>query len=388
MSSYDDYDFEGSAMCEEHITPTTKIDKPTIITDGYRQPAADLGNLIDSVEFDAQEYKIEYLIDNIFVNKQSCIVAGRSKTLKTTVGVVDLFYSLATKSDFLNTFPVNRKVRCGILSCESGFDVLQETGRRIAASRGRTLNDAKELFWGEKLPRLGTTPGLNALYNIIKRNGLEYIAIDPAYVAMPRENTASMQFIGGALNDAVQVCKEADCGFVLCHHTKEQKSFAIPTMDDITGAGYEESMRQWMLLGRRKEFNFDGRHELWLAVGGSVGHSGIWYVDVNEGLDVRNRIYDVQVMNYASGKQQTKDEEQLIKENNRISILEHDAELILKALTESGTVETKTGIQGLTGLSPRRISTTLEYLLENKWLKPGKTKAKDNQQSYPGWGVA
>lgn len=83
-----------------------------------------------------------------------------------------------------------------------------------------------------------------------------------------------------------------------------ERSFRDPyepaELENIAWAGFQEFVRQWILLNRRVKYDPDQgkHHELWMSVGGSAGHSGLWGVDVNEGVrdDPGGRRWDVQTL--------------------------------------------------------------------------------------------
>src|SRR5690606_6727860 len=61
--------------------------------------------------------------------------------------------------------------------------------------------------------------------------------------------------------------------------------------------------RQWILLNRRVKYDPDhgGHHELWMSVGGSAGHSGLWGLNIDEGTrqNSSGRHWDVEIITAA-----------------------------------------------------------------------------------------
>ncbi len=138
-----------------------------------RQPTAESGKesirfqRISSAELDTTNYELTYLVDDILVDQQPCLMAGPHKSLKTNV-LVDLSISLAIGGRFLGVFNVPRPVRVGVMSGESGLATLQETGRRIARAAGTRLSDIDNLIWTPDLPVFGHLDYMAALQEFIK----------------------------------------------------------------------------------------------------------------------------------------------------------------------------------------------------------------------------
>ncbi|MBN2291802.1 MAG: AAA family ATPase [Pirellulales bacterium] len=111
-------------------------------------------NRITCAELDASSYDLEYLIENVLVARQPCIVAGGKKCLKTSL-ILDMGIALAMGGCFLGKLSVNRACRTAIMTGESGLATIQETCRRICDAAGYRLADIGNLIFSEDLPRFG-----------------------------------------------------------------------------------------------------------------------------------------------------------------------------------------------------------------------------------------
>ena len=84
--------------------------------------------------------------------------------------------------------------------------------------------------------------------------------------------------------------------------------FEPAELEDIAWAGFPEWARQWLLLSRRRKYDPEqgGHHELWLNVGGSAGHSGLWGVNIEEGMrqDEGGRRWNVDVLKASQARAQ------------------------------------------------------------------------------------
>jgi hypothetical protein len=132
---------------------------------------------LESSAFDKAEYKLEWLVRRLLVKGQPAVLGGPKKSLKTSL-IVDLAISLGTGSAFLGTFGVERPVRVGVLSGESGESVLQETARRVSSAKGVELAGA-DVLWGFRLPQLADAAHLLALREAVEANRLQVLLLDP-----------------------------------------------------------------------------------------------------------------------------------------------------------------------------------------------------------------
>jgi hypothetical protein len=253
--------------------------------------------LLTSSQLDSNAYKIDYLIERAFVARQPCILAGSKKTLKTSL-LVDLLLSLAMGTPFLGHMDVTRLCKVLLLSGESGLATLQETARRISAAKGFNLSDVTNLSWSDNILRLDKPPDLDALDRAIQETGCEVLGVDPAYLYLPGIDAANIFVQGEMLGRISEVCQRHGAALILAHHMrkrgKNDRTYEVPELDDISFAGFAEFARQWLLLGRREAYEpGSGEHRLWLSIGGSAGHSALWAVDVSEGVSGEPRHWKV-----------------------------------------------------------------------------------------------
>ena len=242
---------------------------------------------ITSAELDAGDYEQEYLIPNVLVAGQPCIIAGPHKTLKTSI-VIDGAVTLSIGGCFLqdDRFKATRTAKVAIMTGESGLATVQETARRICKTKGVELADL-DIIWSPDLPRFDSVVHVGGLVEFLKADDIEVVIIDPAYLAMPSDNSGNLFAQGELLRNVSEACREAKAMLILAHHTKKNRlgeRYDPMELEDIAWAGFQEFARQWLLVGRRAAYDHgSGFHELWLTTGGSAGHSGLWGVDVDEG---------------------------------------------------------------------------------------------------------
>ncbi len=253
--------------------------------------------LLTCKQLATERYNIRYRIKDTLAALQNHLIAGRQKTLKTTIAI-DAAISMASGLPFLGCLPVEQTCKVLMLSGESGLPVTQETANRVCESKGICLSDLDGVFWSEWLPRLDSAAHLKMLERIVQETGCEVLFLDPVYLAMPGADAGNLFVQGERLRGIAEICQEHNVCPVLLHHLRKRgkgdRSFDPPELDELSWAGFGEFARQWWLLGRREAYEpGTGSHKLWLSIGGSAGHSALWAVDVEEGVAGEPRRWDV-----------------------------------------------------------------------------------------------
>lgn len=105
-------------------------------------------------------------------------------------------------------------------------------------------------------------------------------------------------------------CLGVGCTPVLAHHARKNLGDPWQPLDleDLAFAGIQEFARQWLLVSRREKYvPGSGQHKMRFSCGGSVGHSGLWGVDIDEGVvadDFSGRKWDATILGLENVKEQ------------------------------------------------------------------------------------
>ncbi|MGE4002638.1 MAG: bifunctional DNA primase/polymerase [Planctomycetaceae bacterium] len=350
---------------------------------------------LNAEQFAATDYRMQFLVKRVLVAGQPCIMGGPKKSLKTSL-LVDLAVSLGTGRPFLGTFDVPQRVNVGVLSGESGGFTLKETANRIALSKGVLLSGSST-HWCFDLPMLSRPDHLQALMDIIRERAFEVVIINPAYLCLlddERAESAGNVFrMGNALRQFAQVGVETDSTLILCHHsTKAAGRLLEPLeLEDLSQAGFAEFARQWLLVSRREPFEYGtGHHKLWLSIGGSAGHSGLYGVDVDEGVlkdDFTGRKWEVQV--YPVGKlmmdKAAADAERKRTDAERQQQTYRQAIIEAMGMTPDG--DTRTSIRDSAGINGKYFAKPFQSLIDDGTVIPCDI-TKTNGRSYKGFQLA
>ncbi len=372
-------------LCRQDGSPLDgqqKSKKPRFITE-----------LIDTPALLALDLKPRFLIRKVLVGGQPCVVGGRSKTLKTSI-TIDLIVSLASGSPFLEKFATERS-RVAFWSGESGATTIRETARRVASSRGVDLA-ACPVFWGFDLPKLSSGDHLLALADVIAEQALDVVVIDPLYLALLSPETAGMAgnvfAMGSMLQPLSELAQATDVTIIVLHHYRKtgQTDREEPApLEELAQSGIVEWARQWILLERRQPYQADGHHKLWMRAGGSFGHSGLYAVDVDEGVyepeQPDSRHWDVVVRTTTDVRAEVKQEYQdrKIKDQEERE-RDHYRRLIDAARTVGEQGDTEKALRVLSGLNHTNFGQALTVAVKDGRIVKTEIQ-KANNQTYEGW---
>lgn len=362
----------------------TLVDGSPVVSDGFKL------NLISSREFAAADYRQKFLIRHVLTAQQPCIVGGPQKGMKTGV-MIEMAVSLGSATPFLGRedFAVKEAVNVIVISGESGPATLQETARRICFEHKVELPDCK-IWWEERLPKIANPEHRDALRAAIRECDAKVCFLDPAYLCLLSGDTQGRQAsnvfdMGSVLQGLADVGRDTGCGIVLAHHTRKNpaEKFAIPDLTELAYAGFGEFARQWLLLNRRSEYE-PGRHELWLSIGGSAGHSSCWSLDIDEGVPdefFNGRYWHTTVRSATEAIQRKRDDRAHQKENDRSSRLLADIERLADLLRDATEPMTKNEIRDRLGLNDKNFKAAFAEILKRNLLDQT-TKKAGNGQSY------
>jgi replicative DNA helicase len=245
---------------------------------------------IDSATFAARKPPLDWLVEDVLLAGQPCVLGGPLKCLKTSLAI-DLAVSLSTGTPFLGRFPVPDRHRVMVFSQTAEDNTLTQMAHRICQARGVSLADCP-IHWSSTLPRLNHVSDRQELRTVLKGERIKVVIIDPLYLCLltggAEESAANLYEVGGVLSAVAAACSGAGATPVLVHHTTKSaaqpRGSAPTTLHDLAYAGIGEFARQWLLVSRVGNYRPGGGvHDLVLSVGGSGGHSSEWRVRVDEG---------------------------------------------------------------------------------------------------------
>src|SRR5690606_34992919 len=119
-----------------------------------------------------------------------------------------------------------------------------------------------------------------------------------------------------------------------------------------------------------------GHHELWMSVGGSAGHSGLWGLNIDEGTrqDAGGRRWDVEVLSareaYTCRIDTEREDKERRQERSRNQKLLKHREMAWNALRKFPEGETMKALRTVAKLNPENFQSVIEVLLEDGLIEP------------------
>jgi hypothetical protein len=280
------------------------------------------------------------------------------------------------------------------MSGESGQQVIQETCHRVCNARGWSFASVEDWLFTPELPNLTDPASLRQLERFIREHGIECLIVDPCYLAMPDvgDDQAKLFKMGQNLKPLSVICQKHNVTPVIVHHNRKHSNaeFQPPELSDVSGSGFAEYVRSWILVSRRSKYEDDGRHRLWIRFGGSAGHSSGWGLNLFEGRqdDAEGRIWDVKVLSMEETKrsdaQANLDSKEAETEVRTTAQRQADLDRLEKAFNTFPEGETKRSIRDASGINTQRFDRLFSELITSKAIESCQV-AKSNGQKYDGW---
>jgi hypothetical protein len=211
--------------------------------------------------------------------------------------------------------PKRRKTM--LLSGESGEWTIMTNASKIAESKGLDPDTpGDDLSFMFKLPYLSDAIDLLELAKGIEGMGVEVCIIDPLYLCLAgpgaKVEPSNMYSVGPLLAAVSESLLRVGCTPILVHHATKpaSRNYDPLTLEDLAFSGISQFCRQWLMINRREPFEPGVSSKLWLAGGGSASQSGLWAVNVDEGIldrDFNGKEWRVSVESASAARQSEKD---------------------------------------------------------------------------------
>ena len=364
----------------------------------HPQEKRPLFRFIDSEEFLAGDYRPQWLVPRILVKGQPGVIAGPSKGMKTSL-LIDLAVSLASATPFLGQFPVRERVRVAVVSGESGEHTLKETCLRVLEAKGLDSDNLWGfLKWEFTLPTFSDLESMTAFGEALARIEADVVVIDPTYLALGEVDAKNLFEMGRALKTIAAILLKLRPGLtvILVHHANRLLPIGeVMELNHLAYSGLEQFARQFILLNRREPYRNNGEHDLWVRVGGSTGHGGLWALHVSEGLveeDFSGRKWDVDVKPFDQAQAAVRTAAEAQRRVSRIDQMNADDEAVVLAIEgEVGRGMAGAGIRRireLTTFSHDRAQAAVDRLLDRQAIEPVEWERKAGKgatQKVKGW---
>jgi AAA domain len=345
-------------------------------------------DLISSVEFAGGDFRPTWVVKRLLVADEPIVIGGAEKTLKTTIAA-DLAVSIATATPFLGYFHVYKRRRVALISGESGRHAMQGAFLRICKARDDLDPERCDVLWGFTLPAFPDPNDMAELRRKAADNGVEFVVIDPAYLATLKgadpNDAKSLFAMGMHLARFAEAVIQARATPAVVHHANKTTPGRGPMqLTDLSYSGFSHYAAQWLLFSREGDYLGDGRHELRLNAGGRQGQGGQWALTIDEGVmaeDFTGRKWNVQVEPYRDHRQRAAEERESERDRRKRGRVEKDAaDLLVKWGEQENRTATKGHMRGVMGgWSGDRINFAVAFLMDRRKLFPSEVEVKSGR---------
>ncbi len=362
---------------------------------------------VNAVDFVNQKIKLEWAVTGLLVLGQPALVGGPLKALKTTIAI-DLAISMATGMHFLGyrQFTVPKPLRVCLLSGESGAPTIQRTIKYQMDARYNTNANGKwrpkvleNLYVGFRLPQFSVPESLAATEELLAEGKFDVVFVDPLYLSLLAGNrkaqAGNMFDMGPIYMQVSELAQKYAVTPILLHHfpkgkgqARDRRSSGPADLSDLAFAGAGEFARQWVLISRRAAYDIEtGTNKLWLSVGGSVGFSSCWAIDVVQGVmnsDFGGLKWDVTLRSQADQialDKKEKSEKDARKQADKQEKSSSDWRRVREFLERLPDGATKKRIKKETGMSKERVNAAIESGLADGLLQEVKVRVRNGPTS-------
>ncbi len=343
--------------------PSEPVEQYTAANDGAEQPHTKEPAIVyESVTLAELEHvpEPEYFIPGILERSQPGVIAGQFKSLKTTIAA-ELCYCLVTQKPFLGAYLPVRKFRVGMFSGESGPAQFSKLIKRIGEFH-LDFNPWQHeglITSFKQLPKIGHIEYMDALVRWIETNKLELCIIDPGYAAMSEVGDGAGNYyrVAKLLFQITELQQKTGCCILIAPHMTKAPKYDPPLLSDIQWSGFAEWAGQWILNGKRREWDDKtGQHWLWMVFGGRSGHATTIGLDVLEGKeeDDGGKVFQPEIIDRDEAFHACRDAVKQKKAHEHAADSFAATEAIRAAFRAAGPGDhIKSQILEATGLSPR-----------------------------------
>jgi hypothetical protein len=241
-------------------------------------------NLLPVQEFLALETEEKWDINEAMRSGQPMGIVAPSKCNKTQL-MVDAAVSLVSGTAFIGHFTIPAKKRVLFFSGESGTEKLQLDIRKIMKARNLKPADLDGLFISPDLPIISNEAHLAKLRKMFIEMEINVVIFDPYYLCITDKSSEANEAanniaMGIKLNGIGKIARELGVTPIIVAHMK--KGITGNSITNISYAGLDQWIRQWITISRTVPYAGEGIHNLRLQMGGSGGHFGHYDVEFNE----------------------------------------------------------------------------------------------------------